>query len=336
MKKINHVSIIIPVFNVSSYLDEALDSAIHQSYQNLEIILVDDGSTDGSEIICDEYAKNDTRIKVIHQENMGLSAARNTGLGVMTGEAVAFLDSDDALAPDYVKAMVDAMNREDANIVICRFTIHRTMNQMKAGEKAKVYPAVKNGKLDRNGALRALVDGTINPGVWNKLYRKELWEKVRFPVGHVYENVDTTFRVFDQCDKTVVLDRSLYLYRKRLGAITEDPSKRNIDDWLLARSHFKAYIRDNIPEIFKEEDLKRFYRSRINQMIRFYCVLSRSKEAGETEWINNFRKQIIKTASMADIEKCGLFTRAGIQIMIFCPSLLKTVYPVFSRLYLSR
>lgn len=336
MKIIDHVSIIIPVFNVSSYLVEALDSAIHQTYKNLEIIIVDDGSSDGSEKICNEYAKSDTRVKVIHQENRGLSAARNTGLCMMTGEAVAFLDSDDALAPDYIEAMVNAMNREAANIVVCRFTIHHTMNQMIVDEQNKVYPAVKNGMLDKNSALRALVDGTINPGVWNKLYRKELWEKVRFPVDHVYENVDTTFRVFDRCDKTVVLDRPLYMYRKRLGAITENPSKRNIEDWLLARSHFETYICDNIPKIFIEEDLKRFYRSRINQMISFYCELSCNKEAGETEWVNNFRKQIIKTASMADIEKCGIYTRVGLQMMRFCPSLLTIVYPFFSRLYRSK
>lgn len=336
MMIINRVSIIIPVFNVSSYIVEALNSAIHQTYKNLEIIVIDDGSTDGSERICDEYAKSDTRVKVIHQENMGLSAARNTGLDVMTGEAVAFLDSDDALASDYVEAMVKAMNSEAASIVVCRFTIHRTMNQMKSCEQDKVYPTVKNGILDRNDALRALVDGTINPGVWNKLYRKELWGKVRFPVGHVYENVDTSFRVFDRCDKTVVLDRPLYLYRKRLGAITENPSRKNIEDWLLARSHFEAYIIANIPEIFNEEDIKRFYRSRLNQMISFYCELSCSKEAGETEWLNNFKKQIIKTASMADIEKSGLFTRVGFQMIRFCPSLLKKIYPVFSRLYRSR
>ena len=105
------VSIIIPVYNVAPYLVEALDSVVHQSYGNLEIIIIDDGSTDGSAEICDDYARRDRRIRLIHQENKGIGAARNVGLDIMNGEAVAFLDSDDAYDPDFIEAMVSAMAR---------------------------------------------------------------------------------------------------------------------------------------------------------------------------------------------------------------------------------
>ena len=112
------VSVIIPVYNVSPYLRESLDSVISQTYTNLEIIAVDDGSTDDSGRICDEYAEKDTRIKVIHQANRGLSAARNAGLNAMTGEYVAFLDSDDALYPEMVECMVKGMEKNAADIAV--------------------------------------------------------------------------------------------------------------------------------------------------------------------------------------------------------------------------
>ncbi len=333
MGNVRLISIIIPVYNVAPYLAEALDSAIFQTYKELDIIIIDDGSTDGSGIICDEYAKRDARIRVVHQENRGLSAARNTGLDMMTGDAVVFLDSDDAYHPDYVSTMVEAMNREDADIVICRFTIHKTTGKMVLGNQNKSYPAAKKGIYDRNNALRILVDGTINPGVWNKLYRRKLWEKEHFPIGHVYENVDTTYRVFDLCETAFVLDKSLYMYRKRPEAITEVVSEDSIADWLLARSHFEEYIMENTPGLFTEEDLRRFYRSRINQMICFYCELSHSEDAGKKGFSEKLRQQIIYTGENAGIKECKMITRIGYQLIQRFLWALKAIYPLYNRLF---
>ena len=124
------VSVIVPVFNVKSFLPEALDSLLAQTYQKLEIILVDDGSNDGSEKICDAFAKNDGRIRVIHKQNEGVSAARNTGLSVMHGEVVAFLDSDDAFHPEFVRTMLTAMQTEDADMAICKYSLYKTERKM--------------------------------------------------------------------------------------------------------------------------------------------------------------------------------------------------------------
>ncbi len=114
------ISIVIPVYNVRPYLAEALDSVIHQTYANLEILLVDDGSTDGSGEICDEYASKDPRIRVIHQENKGLSASRNAGLDRMRGESVAFLAPDDAFDPCFIEKLAAALNREQADLAMCK------------------------------------------------------------------------------------------------------------------------------------------------------------------------------------------------------------------------
>ena len=123
------VSVIIPVYNVAPFLNEALDSVIHQTYTNLEILIIDDGSTDESGEICDKY-KRDQRVQVIHQENRGLSAARNIGLDMMTGDIVAFLDSDDKYNKDYISRLLISMEQHGSDITICKFSNHKTLDKL--------------------------------------------------------------------------------------------------------------------------------------------------------------------------------------------------------------
>ena len=206
------VTIIIPVFNVYPYLSEAIDSVLQQTYDNLEILIIDDGSTDGSEFLCDEYARRDSRIHVVHQENKGLSAARNIGLDMATGAMIAFLDSDDAYHPEYIKTMMGAMIREKADFVVCDYSIHHSTGKMvqrnrRLQNKQTIY--------NRRDALRALADEDIDHHAWDKLYDRKLWKEIRYPVGRVYEDIDTTYRVIDLCEKVCVLSQPLYLHRRR-------------------------------------------------------------------------------------------------------------------------
>ncbi len=209
------VSVIIPVYNVRPYIEEALDSVLNQSYANLEILLVDDGSTDGSGEVCDAYAKRDGRVRVIHQENRGLSAARNAGLERMTGAAIAFLDPDDAYDEHAIEAMASAMVREDADMVLCRYTKHATTGRLADGRSVRPNPPIAPGVYDRVSALRALADGTINATVWNKLCKRGVWRDIRFPEGHVYEDISTCMSVFDRCGRVCVIGQTLYYYRMR-------------------------------------------------------------------------------------------------------------------------
>ncbi len=124
------VSVIIPVYNVRLYLREALDSVLAQTYRNLEILVVDDGSDDRSEAICDEYAEKDARIAVIHQKNKGLSGARNTGLDIVRGDFIAFLDSDDAYCPNMLRMMVDVAQQSGTDLVECNFGIYHTKHRI--------------------------------------------------------------------------------------------------------------------------------------------------------------------------------------------------------------
>ena len=151
------VSIIIPIYNVAAYIEESLESVINQTYCNLEILLVDDGSTDGSGKMCDEYEKRDSRIRVVHQDNRGLSAARNTGLNMMSGDAVAFLDSDDALMPDYIEKMFATMAKENADLVLCKYLTYRTTGRMIGESIDKERPLIPGGIYDHISSLQAMV-----------------------------------------------------------------------------------------------------------------------------------------------------------------------------------
>ena len=304
------VSVIIPVFNVAPYLREALDSVIQQTYPQLEIIIVDDGSTDGSGEICDEYC-SDARVQVIHQENRGLSGARNAGLDRAAGEYIAFLDSDDAWHPDFIRKLLGAM--ENVDIAICQYEVHR----QKLETRGYIQPAAKKGFYSRKEALRALVERTINVSVWNKLYRKELWTEIRFPEGHNYEDIDTTYRVFDLCSRISFLDEPLYLYRKRPDSITQNGSRKNMEDRDLACRHLEAFVETHIPEVFDEKHLKKARQSRLIGMLMFYVKGYVDTEEVRAAWEG------------ADPEDCSFRMRTASRIIRFCPWLMKVLYPVY-------
>lgn len=139
------VSVIVPVFNSKNFLAEALDSVLAQTYENLEVVLIDDGSTDGSGEICDRYAAKDKRFRVYHQANQGVSATRNAGLDLATGDFLAFLDSDDAYEPEAIAAMMDAMAREKVDVVMCKYTEHKTPEKMSLGSRDKALPVIVGG-----------------------------------------------------------------------------------------------------------------------------------------------------------------------------------------------
>ena len=333
------VSIIIPVFNAGSYLFEALDSAINQTYKNIEIIIVDDGSTDGSGKICDRYACIDQRIRVVHQKNKGLSNARNTGLDMMRGDMVAFLDSDDAYQINYIETMVDALVKEKTDLVICKYTVNYTTGKMNCesrtvvSEKRKLKPAIETGTYNRESALRALVNGTINCSVWNKLYKKELWSTIRFPDGHVYEDIDTAYRVFDQCANVFVLAKPLYMYRKRSGSIMETCSKKNITDCILACSHVESFVMVNTPIVFSEDNLVNSCLPRIKAMIIYYALYSGDKhDTNELLFCDYIKRQIMQAVDNIGLDKCGMRISLCSFLISYWPGALRIIYKVYHRI----
>ena len=266
-RSVDLVSVIIPVFNVLPYLRESLDSVIHQTYENLEIIIIDDGSTDDSGRICDEYAIKDKRIKVIHQQNKGLSAARNAGLDIMTGDAVAFLDSDDAYHTEFIQKMTGMMNREEADIVVCKYSTHY---DEKRNTNEAIQPSIPQGRYDRVQILRYLADNIIDFHAWNKVYRSELWKDIRFPTGRVYEDISTVYQIFDICNSVHVIDKPLYQYRIRKDSITQVNRINSIRDRQLAYCQFESFMQLHNPEIFSDEQIEKRRRSNIKNLIYLY------------------------------------------------------------------
>ncbi|MBR3108170.1 MAG: glycosyltransferase family 2 protein [Clostridia bacterium] len=332
MKNNALVSVIIPVFNVAPYLAESLDSVIHQTYKNLEIIMIDDGSTDGSGKICDDYAAADERILVIHQENKGLSSARNIGLDRMTGEAVAFLDSDDEYQPDFFQAMMDALIRENADLVMCQFSIHHTEEKMGPSNLMCVERLLPPGVYDRIDALHALAEERINQAVWNKLYLSKLWENIRFPDGHVFEDLVTAYKVIDRCEKICVVEHILYLFRKRPGSITADCSLRNMDDHIAAYLHFESFVRENVPAVFSQEQLIHARRETLNRMITYYIYLSGKNEKEDMAYRENLKRRILEIGNETGIGDRELRRKVFYWMIRSCPWVLSSFYPIYFRI----
>ena len=323
------ISVIIPVFNVEPYLVKALESVTCQTYRDLEIIIIDDGSTDGSGLICDDFANRDERIKVIRQENRGLSNARNAGLDIMKGEAVAFLDPDDSYHPDYIKAMAEAMDRTGADIIVCRYKVHHEDGPKLHINKDAVWPSAESGLYGRIEALRALADGAINVSVWNKLYGSDLWKEIRFPDGHNYEDVDTSYRVFDICRSVFVTDRALYIHLRRRGSITHTATESNVRDLQIAKRHFAEYVSDNTPAVFSFEQLNRMRQSELFVLAKEY-IRNGGKGSGLSRaFADDLRAQAIEMGTEAGLEYMDLRGKAAYLMMRRCPAMLKVAFPVY-------
>lgn len=219
----SRISVVVPVYNVENYLNECLESILQQTYHELEVILVDDGSTDRSGELCEEWKKKDKRIQVIHQSNQGLSEARNRGLEHITGKYVAFVDSDDILHPQMYEHLADALQAEQADVAICKETLFwGDKPQFKCGDRYEIQ-AVE----DKIRLLTHMTDDWITTidVVWNKLYKKELLEGICFPKGKLSEDVYFQIDVLLRANKAVWLDEKLYGYRQRTGSIMHQDGK---------------------------------------------------------------------------------------------------------------
>lgn len=236
------ISIIVPVYNVSQYIHKCIDSIINQTYSNLEIILIDDGSTDNCGVICDEYAKKDDRIKVIHKKNEGVSAARNSGIDVATGEYLGFVDSDDWIDENMYKLLYTNLKKEDADISCCnRYLVYS--NNMKIYGKQNFYEVMNS---ERAMELLCTI-GYIGFSVYTKLFKKELFKNVRFPIGKINEETFISYKVFSKANKIVYDATPIYYYRQRKGSLT-NREKINLDA-IEASKELMNFIEKNYPNI---------------------------------------------------------------------------------------
>lgn len=214
------VSVIIPVYNVRKYLRSCIDSVRKQTYAELQIILVDDGSSDGSERICDEAAEEDERIIVIHRSNGGLSSARNTGIDVAEGRFICFLDSDDWLDERYIEKLYGLAIDRDADISVCSY-IRVPSGETAEKDNLKVI-AEEIHEYDNVRAVREVIEQkSVESVVWNKLYKRNLWDEIRFPEGVLHEDEFVTYKLLWKAAGIAETNSVLYYYRQRKDSITE-------------------------------------------------------------------------------------------------------------------
>lgn len=212
------ISIIVPIYKVEKYLCKCVDSIINQTYRNLEIILIDDGSPDCCGDICDNFAQLDSRVKVIHKNNGGLSDARNTALDIFTGQYVTFVDSDDWLEKDYIEYLYYLIKKYNSDVSVCEF-----FNITEDGRYINHY--LNNGDekhLKNREALEALIKAEkFSTSAWGKLYKKELFDKRRYPKGRLFEDIPVTYDIFLSNIDVSFGARALYNYLYRSDAISK-------------------------------------------------------------------------------------------------------------------
>lgn len=217
------ISIIVPVYNVRAYLRKCLDSICGQTYKNLEIVVVDDGSTDGSGEICDEYGQLDNRVKVIHQSNAGQSAARNKALSIAQGDFFGFVDSDDWIDKDMYEFLHNLIVESDADIAICSHYIEQQ------GKTRVRYSSGEKTVFSRDEAIRALVvDKRVRNYLWDKLFKSKLFNGICFPEKQIFEDIAVSYLIFYKAKYVVIKYLPKYHYLQRDGSTMHskyDPSR---------------------------------------------------------------------------------------------------------------
>lgn len=255
MKNIKaNISVIIPVYNVEKYLLECLDSVINQTYKNLQIILVDDGSTDSSGKICDVYAEKDNRITVVHQKNAGAGAAKNTGLELIDGDYFSIIDSDDYIELDMYEKMVNSLEKYNADIVQCLFRNVYVNDSFDRKYKIKGnYPKVLTSK----SFLKEYLYDWKYAIFANKVFKSSLLKEIRFPVGRKIDDEFFTYKLVCNAKKVVNIDNILYNYRMRKTSVmNENDTDRLIYDRIDCFIERYNYVSDIYPSLKKKYNLK--------------------------------------------------------------------------------
>lgn len=246
------ISVIVPVYKVEQYLPRCIQSILRQTYKNIEAILVDDGSPDGCGAICDEYAKEDSRVQVLHKPNGGLSSARNAGIEQARGHYIAFVDSDDWIDADMLEILYNAVKKYDAQIAECSFrSIYPNCIRE---ETACTAACIEGTNLD---ALEGILDWNHFKSVaWNKLYARETIGDIRYPLGKLHEDEYTTYKFFYNAEKLVYVDVSKYNYNctRTDSIMTDNFREDNLDGCFAMRERIRFFREHGITSLEEKAD----------------------------------------------------------------------------------
>lgn len=243
------ISVVVPIYKVERFLPKCVESILNQTYKNLEVILVDDGSPDNCPALCDSFAEQDSRIKVIHKKNGGMSDARNAGIEVATGDYVGFVDSDDYIDENMYEAMLTEALSNDAQIVECdSYAVYKD-------DKTEVYKSC-DYKLYTNNRdiIYDYIEGNgIQTVVWNKLYRKEIIGDVRFEFGKYHEDEIFTYQILAKATRLVHINKLYYYYVQRQGSVMNSGFSLRYLDAIEGGLKRAEFIKDNYPELYFQQ-----------------------------------------------------------------------------------
>lgn len=298
------ISVVVPVYKVEKYLNRCVDSIINQTYKNLEIILVDDGSPDGCPEICDEYAKKDSRIKVIHKENGGLSDARNVGIDIAKGKFITFIDSDDYINGNYIELLYHTCIENEADMAI---TSHKVIY-----ENGTVIEKETEEKINLNSKdvlNRILYDDGIDLSAWAKLYKRELFKEIRYPKDRLFEDAATTYKLIDECDKISINSKSTYNYIIRKDSITNKDFSKSKMDLIISTKEMTEYIKNKYPDLEKACNRRLMY-AYLSTLSQLANSTTRSKEYITIimQYINKNRKIVLKDNKIPRRDRLALYS----------------------------
>lgn len=276
------ISVILPIYNSEKYLKKCIDSIKNQTYKDLEIILVNDGSTDNSPKICDEYAKIDKRIKVIHQKNGGQATARNAGLDASKGEYIAFVDSDDYIEKDMYELLLSMIEESHSDIAICG---HKEVFEDESISSVEIF---EKEMLDTE-ALWQEIFGNLNNAVWNKLFKKELIGELRFPVGMIHgEDLIFNLNYLLNCKSGIKNNTAKYYYVQRTGSVTNSGfSEKKLTEIATKDLAFEIVKKHHPQQIYNAQ--KYCFRARMNVLRAIFRSGLEDKYINE---VNDFIKYV--------------------------------------------
>lgn len=293
MEKEDLISIVIPVYKVEKYLEKCIKSIINQTYKNLEIIIVDDGSPDKCPQMCDEFAQSDKRIKVIHKQNGGLSDARNAGIDVAKGKYITFVDSDDYVSDDYVEYMYNLIKKYNTKIATCETKIVHVesdeKNQEQFIENIEVLPA-------RDLFYKILFAQKSDVSAYSKLYETALFSDIRYPKGVVYEDTATTYKLIEKCDKIATGNKKCYFYFSRPNSISKMSGfNKNEIDYIKNTNEMLNYLQNKYPDLGQAIDRFDLYANfRILRLLLFTTPRDKKKKQEVFKKIKSKRMKVLK------------------------------------------
>ena len=297
------ISVVIPVYNVEQYLPKCIESIMSQTYKNLEIILVNDGSTDGSQKICEEYKSIDNRIKIINKENGGLSDARNVGIDNSSGNYITFIDSDDYIDDDYVYTLYKSLISYNADMSIAS---HKIIYPKRIIDKATDEKFCANSKKVLE---KILYDEGIDLSAWGKLYKKSLFNNIKFPKGRLFEDSATTYRLIDESKKIAVNSKSVYNYVIRKNSISNEMFSEKKMDLITSTMEMTEFIKKKYPELEKgcERRLMYAYLSTLTQLAKTKETNS-SMQAKLMNYIKKNKGRVLKDKRIPKRDRIGIIS----------------------------